>query len=290
MAQAQQPGPWAREIDDFGRAFGGAFLFGIPLLFTMEMWWIGEHPELWRIVAFFVAALAINVYLAEISGFRRQSSNIRTLIDESVDSLAVGIVAAFVVLLVLNRISFDQPLSMIVASVAIEAIPLSIGASVADTVFTYRSGHNQGDEERPQSNQTKASPLRASINDMGATAIGGLFIGISIAPTDEIPMLATGMNFTHQAALVVLILLVTYLIVFESGFSPQQEREQDASIFRRPLTQTFSAYIVCVVVAFAALYFFHRIDLTEPPGYILSQVTVFSFPIAIGGAAGRLVL
>ena len=34
---ASKPGPWQKESDDFIRAFGGAFLFGIPLLFTMEM-------------------------------------------------------------------------------------------------------------------------------------------------------------------------------------------------------------------------------------------------------------
>lgn len=32
-----EPGPWQKEMGDFVRAFSGAYLFGIPLLYTMEM-------------------------------------------------------------------------------------------------------------------------------------------------------------------------------------------------------------------------------------------------------------
>lgn len=43
---------WANELDDFLRAFSGAFLFGVPLLFTMEMWWIGTYIEPWKALLF----------------------------------------------------------------------------------------------------------------------------------------------------------------------------------------------------------------------------------------------
>ena len=33
---------WRSELRGVVRALSGAFLFGIPLLYTMEMWWLGE--------------------------------------------------------------------------------------------------------------------------------------------------------------------------------------------------------------------------------------------------------
>ncbi|NJL56937.1 DUF2391 family protein, partial [bacterium] len=36
---------WLTEIDDLIRGACGGFLFGIPLLYTMEVWWIGSVVE-----------------------------------------------------------------------------------------------------------------------------------------------------------------------------------------------------------------------------------------------------
>ena len=33
---------WINEINDIIRGVCGGFLFGIPLLYTMEVWWIGS--------------------------------------------------------------------------------------------------------------------------------------------------------------------------------------------------------------------------------------------------------
>lgn len=33
---------WASEINDIIRGACGGFLFGIPLLYTMEVWWVGS--------------------------------------------------------------------------------------------------------------------------------------------------------------------------------------------------------------------------------------------------------
>ena len=36
-------GPWATEATDLVRGASGGLLFGIPLIYTMEIWWIGAH-------------------------------------------------------------------------------------------------------------------------------------------------------------------------------------------------------------------------------------------------------
>ena len=37
-----QKNPWRSELNDIVRGGCGGFLFGIPLLYTMEVWWIGS--------------------------------------------------------------------------------------------------------------------------------------------------------------------------------------------------------------------------------------------------------
>ena len=52
--QRAEPGPWRKEFDDFIRALSGGFLFGVPLLYTMEMGWIGSYSALCRLGVFLV--------------------------------------------------------------------------------------------------------------------------------------------------------------------------------------------------------------------------------------------
>ena len=88
----------------------------------------------------------------------------------------------------------------------------------------------------------------------------------------------------------VLSLLVSYAIVFESGFSSRLAERASAGYFQRPLTETVMAYLISLLVAFFALYFFDRVDFGESFGAVFSQVVVLGLPITLGGAAGRVVV
>src|SRR5690606_28376512 len=216
VEQAREHG-WIDEATSFGRAFAGAYLFGIPLLFTMEMWWIGTYADLWKLIVFLALTFLANVVLTYLAGFKpRRETSLIASIDESVDTLAVGVVASVIVLLVLNRIAPGDPLDSILGKVIIQAIPLSIGASLANAVFDRHEGRTG---EQPSA--AESHPWRDALNDLGATIIGGVFIGFSIAPTDEIQLLAASLDIYHEVALVALTLVIGYIIVFTSGFDPE---------------------------------------------------------------------
>ena len=58
-----------RELDyarDLARAFGGALLFSLPLLMTMEMWWFGFILEPFRLAVFLLVALAVGALTAAV--------------------------------------------------------------------------------------------------------------------------------------------------------------------------------------------------------------------------------
>src|SRR5215207_10167136 len=104
-------GSWRNELGDILRAASGGFIFATPLLYTMEMWWIGTTAELWKLLLFLGVAFLISLGLAHTrsGGFKEESSRFASL-EQAVDGIAIGLVSAVVVLTVLNRIHLGDSL------------------------------------------------------------------------------------------------------------------------------------------------------------------------------------
>lgn len=269
---------WADELGVFTRAFAGAAVFGIPLAMTMEMWWIGKTLAFPHLIVILIAGFVANLGLVSVAGFRNDNSRVMN-IDQAIDSLVVGLVSAAVLLIAFNQLRFTDGLGHGIGMVILLSIPMSLGTSVAREVF---SGH----DSRTGEDGNTLSPWQGVIADVGATAIGGLFIGISIAPTDEVAMIAAGITRWHLVGIVGLSLLLTYLIVFASGF----DETSPPGPFQIPINETILAYLVSLLVAFGLLLLFERIALDDPLTLIIRQTVVLALPAAIGGAAGRLVV
>jgi putative integral membrane protein (TIGR02587 family) len=273
---------WKKELTSFARAFAGAFIFGVPLLFTMEMWWIGEYIDYHKLMLFLAAALVANLGLVHVAGFKREHT-LGSTVNQAFDAVAVGLVSAAVVLTILNQIRPEDPLESILGRIALQAVPLSIGASVANQVF---GTHGERSRNGGENGDPPLNPAQALASDVGATAVGGIFVGFSVAPTEEIPMLAAALSYWHLLALVGFSLLISFVIVFASDFD---EPAPDGP-FQRPFTETMLAYLVSLVVAFGLLYLFDQVTLGEPAMSIVEQTLVLAVPTTIGGAAGRLVV
>jgi putative integral membrane protein (TIGR02587 family) len=279
-------GSWGSELEGILRAVSGGFIFATPLLYTMEMWWIGTTAELWKLLLFLGVAAAITFALARSrsGGFKEETSRFASL-EQAADGVAIGLVGAVIVLTVLNRIQLGDPLGSVLGKVIVQAVPICIGSAVANAIFgphgeRSREGDEQGGEEE--------SAKQAFVTDFGATIIGAIFIAFSIAPTDEVPTLAAELGYAHQLALIALSLLLTYIIVFASGFGAGQHEQPGP--FQSPLTETVLAYLLSLLVALAALLLFDRIEWGDPLGEIVAHVLVLGLPAAVGGAAGRLVV
>jgi len=247
----------------------------------MEMWWIGQYIDHRKLLAFVGVAFLANLGLNYAAGFKR-ASTFGQVINQAVDAVAVGIVASTAMLLVLNRISLTDPLDSILGKVVIEAVPLSIGASVANQIFgRYGEKRRQG-----ESRDAPMGAWQSLFSDVGATIIGGIFLGFSIAPTDEVPMLAAALDYGHLLAIIGFSLLVSYAVVFASGFG-QTSAE---GLFQRPFTETALAYVVSLLVAFVTLVLFGQVAFGDPLRAIVAETLVLAVPMTVGGAAGRLVI
>lgn len=287
------PASWGEELGDVLRAIGGGFIFAIPLLYTMEMWTIGATAELWKLLLFLAIAFLISLGLAHSreGGFKQDTDTFAT-IEQAVDGVAVGIVSAALVLLTLNRIHLGQPLASMTGKIIVQAVAISIGAAVATAIFgadgeRSRQGDEENADEVPEESD-QASPGRALLADLGATSIGAIFLAFSIAPTDEVPLLAAELTPRHLIAIMGLSLVLSYIIVFASGYGSRQQPR--GAPFHHPITETAVAYVVSLLVALAALLLFDRIEWSDPPASILTLTLVLGLPATVGGAAGRLVI
>jgi putative integral membrane protein (TIGR02587 family) len=277
---------WRDELGGILRAVSGGFIFATPLLYTMEMWWIGTTAELWKLLLFLGIAALITFGLARSrsGGFKEETSRFSSL-EQALDGVAIGLVGAVIVLTVLNRIELGDPLEIVLGKVIVQAVPLCIGAAVANAIF---GPHGERSREGEELSGGEQSARQAFLADFGATMIGSIFLAFSIAPTDEVPMLAAELDYAHQLALIGLSLLLSYIIVFASGFGTGQHEQRGP--FQSPVTETVLAYLLSLLVALVALSLFDRIEWGDPLGEIVAMVLVLGLPATIGGAAGRLVV
>ena len=284
--QAGEVAGWRDELGGILRAVSGGFIFATPLLYTMEMWWIGTTAELWKLLLFLGVAALIGFGLARSrsGGFKEETSRFAS-VEQAVDGIAVGLIGAVVVLTVINRIQVSDPLDSILGKVIVQAVPLSIGAAVANAFF---GPHGERSREGEELSGGEQSVRQAFLADFGATMIGSIFLAFSIAPTDEVPMLAAELDYAHQLALIALSLALTYIVVFASGFGTGQHEQRGP--FQSPLTETVLAYLLSLLVALVALTLLDRVEWGDPLGEILAMVLVLGLPATVGGAAGRLVV
>ena len=293
---------WLREINDLIRGACGGFLFGIPLLYTMEVWWIGSHTKPPIVLTVLLTTVGIVFWLTQTGGFR-QSHRMRfsDALRDTVEALAIGLVCATLILMLLQEVSLDDPLRESLGKIVFEGIPFTLGVALAnqflgdtrDTDSTPSGNSNSGSagsSKEKSGKQGESNNLNATLADISATVIGAIVIAFNIAPTDEIPMLSAAMSAPWLLAIMAASLLISYGIVFEAGFSDQQKRRQQQGIFQRPLSETVMSYLVSLLAAVLMLWFFQRLTLHDPWPMWLEQTLVLGLPATVGGAAGRLAI
>jgi putative integral membrane protein (TIGR02587 family) len=286
QSKALIPKMWRQEIRNIVRGMCGGFLFGIPLLYTMEVWWVGSSVPPERMLVGIFTTFVIVYLLNKTEGFRRSRHRPHTYeaIADTVEAIAIGILCSFLLLFLLQEISFSTQLKEMLGKVAFESVPFSIGVGLTNQ---FLSGSEDEDVEE---GSDSSEAINATLADVGATLIGALVIAFNIAPTDEVPTLAAAVSEPGLWAIAFVSLLISYGIVFEAGFLNQQKRNQQRGLFQRPASETVMSYLVSLAAAALMLWFFHRVTLADPWELWLKYTMILGLPATVGGAAGRLAI
>ncbi|MEB3360321.1 MAG: TIGR02587 family membrane protein [Synechococcales bacterium] len=300
MTASEPRSMWLEELRDLLRGASGGFLFGIPLLYTVEVWSIGSSIQSVRLLAVLGTTFIVVLLLTEVQGFRR-TPNLRPIeaVMESIEALSLGVVCAAIALVLLRRITLTTPLSETLGKLIFEAVPFAIGVALARSTLSWerspsnvslseRSTHRRRPEQTPFTAFTPFS-LRDTLIDLDATLLGAVIIAFSIAPTEEIPLLASAIPPLWLLLIMGASLLLSYAIVFASGFTDRTERQQ-RGLLLSPVTETLVAYLVALLASTVMLVFFQQLTLTDPWQEWLGDVIVLGLPASVGGAAGRILI
>lgn len=164
----------------------------------------------------------------------------------------------------------------IAGKVIVESMIVAIGISVG----TAQLGEN---DEHREKGKEEGSTLQILV----IALCGGVLVSSSVAPTDEILIIAVGSTPVHLLLMVLLSLVLCTLILgyidFKNTFL-QQEPD-----FQRTWLLVVMSYFSALLVSFIMLWFFGRVT-----GYsieiVIAQIIVLAVPGALGASAGRLII
>jgi putative integral membrane protein (TIGR02587 family) len=265
------------------RAFGGAIIFGLPLLMTMEMWFLGFAANPARLALFLLANLVVLVGLSRFGGFEHTSS----LFEDMMDALAasgVGVLASAAALTLFGLLRFDMPMDQIVGMVAIQSIPASFGAMLARKQLSAGN-----DSEKDDEIEGRAAGATGYGGQLFLMMSGALFLAFNTAPTEEMVLIGLKMTAWHSLALIFVSLALLHTLVFAVGFAGQEQSPEGYGLGRTFLAYTIPGYGIAMLVSFYVLWTFGRADGSEL-SVIAGAVAVLSFPAAVGAAIARLVI
>lgn len=120
-------------------------------------------------------------------------------------------------------------------------------------------------------------------------AVGALFLSFSIAPTEEITLLAIRLGLSGTAILALVSAGLMHAFVYAVEFHGQASRPAGATVVREFLRLTVVGYAVVLLISAYVLWTFGRTDGLDAIE-LLRATVVLGFPASIGAAAARLIL
>lgn len=279
---------WKEEMKDLMRGVGGAAIIGVPLVYTMEMWQVATTFRFTNIVALFCFGFLVCVGYNFFSGFRNGSGFAQAFKD-ALEAIAIGIVLSAVLMLLIGVIDSATPFPEAMSKIAVEAIPLAIGASIANTQFDGgQQDRAASDEEQPDDEASESR--HKTLREIGTAAAGSLVFAASIAPTEEVALVAQRLSPLGLIAIAGFSLALSYGMIFIADFTGSEARRNDPGILQSPIGETVLAYAVALTISLTAVCFFHSVEIAESPYTVVALTVSLGLPAAIGGAAGRLIV
>ena len=267
----------SRAARDLGRAAGGALVFSLPMLMTMELWWLGFYLDRPRLIVLVLSALPLLFFLSRRIGFERT----RGWRDDLLDSLIALGIAALVcagLLLLFGAITGDTPADEWIGKLTIQMVPAAIGALLAKSQFRAAAP----DEDVKDGEESYGGELFLM-------AVGALFLGFNVAPTEETMAISYQMTHWHALALTALSLALMHGFVFALEFAGGSEVSPEEPWWSGFVRLTLPGYVIALMISLYLLWIFARTDGMPVDGIVMAAV-VLAFPCAIGAAAARLIL
>jgi putative integral membrane protein (TIGR02587 family) len=278
MSHPRRAPTTTESLREYARGVGGGFLFSVPLLYTMEVWWAGFTVSPLRLLAGMAAVWVLLCAYNAYAGIRYDSGPAEIAID-SVEELGIGLVLAAVVLLLMGRIDLATAPSEIIGKVVVEGLFVAIGVSVGTAQLS------SDDEEHSGSPHAERHTL---LTEVALALCGAVLIGANVAPTEEIVVLGAEMTLWQLLGLMGASMVLALMLMFFSQFRGSARFAETRGVVA--LAQgTFVTYGSALAASVAMLAFFGRFA-GQSLLMVTAQAVVLALPATLGAAAGRLLL
>lgn len=272
-----------QSLQEYGRGIAGGLLFSLPILFTQEVWQYGFLFDPVRMIIYvsvtFVLLMGYNRYV----GIRHESHLLEVVID-SIEEMGLGLVLAFVVLLLLGRVDISTSISETIGRVAVEGMTVAIGISVG----TAQLGSSAEDQDKGSPGAEESDVKLHEQLLLGF--IGAMLIGGNVAPTDEVTIIAMHATTWQLIGIAVFSMALSAVVTFYSDFIRATKVSGfDERTWYGVILRTFSFYVISLLAATLSLWAFARFE-GMPLPVMIAQVIVLGLVSSLGGSAGRLLL
>lgn len=280
--------PVHKSLKEYGRGIIGGFLFSLPMLFTMEVWWAGNIISYYILVIYIVLILLLLLGYNRFAGMRHDASWGEVIVD-SVEEMGLGFLLSFILLWIIGEIDFQQMhFAEIAGKLAMETTAVAIGISVG----TAQLGSDEKEEDSGMgSNDNEKSKSR---NDslghfITLSVCGGVLIAANIAPTEEVVIIGLNLAPVKAFLLVLLSILISTVIMFFIDFKGANGASANGVELIKVVQHTCLSYALALCVSGLLLALFGRFA-GNNFAVSLYETIVLAVPAALGTSAGRLLL
>jgi putative integral membrane protein (TIGR02587 family) len=266
-----------RFVRGLARALAGAAILGLPLVLTMEMWWLGFFMERWKLALLVVSTIPMAMFLSHFSGYSSQSHWKETILDGLV-IFFVGLCFSPVLLGLFGELTSETPFREAFGKIVIQAAPAGLGAAIARSLLEA-----MGEEEEEKKHRISKP------RELFLRLVGAFVIGFDLAPTDEMPRIAASTEPWHMIGLLLLCLAVMHAFAVGLEQNAHGSIPKGMSGQRLFFTTTLPGYATAFAVSAYLLWLFGRFDGTGLEQSVATTV-VLSVPATVGAGAVRAVL
>src|SRR3954462_6901312 len=191
----------ARETaEGLARAFGGSILFALPLLLTMEMWWLGFYLSPGRLLLLIAVFFPVLAGLAHYIGFD-ETAHAGHAALQALTAYGVAVVSSALMLAVFGILKPGMGWQELVGKTAIQAGPGALGALLAQAHF---GGDPEAEKRREEA---------AYVEHLFFMLVGALYVSLTVAATDEMVLVSFMMHQSHILVAVVFCLLLLHFLM-----------------------------------------------------------------------------
>lgn len=269
-------------LREYGRGIAGGLLFSLPMLYTMEMWWMGFIAGPMELIIYLCVGIFLLMMYNHYVGLSHDHS-LQEGFVESLQEMGLGIVLTIFVLWITNRIASSMSLDEIIGKTVVESVTVAIGISVGKTQLGDSSNERSDDTDQ----KTKKEPhLLRSVN---IALCGAVLVASNVAPTEEIVAIALESPIRNLIMIALVSLSIGGAILYYIKFKGAKKWVVQPDTQWDIVFGIFIMYAVAFVSSAFMLWFFGRFEgLSLYP--IIAETIVLSFPASLGASAGRLLI